>query len=226
MGKADLHIHSNYSPDAFSPVRGILEMADKNNLDLIAITDHDTIKGAEEAQKLAPEFKVKVIKGEEIGTKKGHLIAIFIDNFIPPKKPILETIREIHNQGGLVIIPHPLNPFSRGVSLNTLFQIYKEVDGIELFNASWSGWINQKKVSKLNSEIFNLAAIGNSDAHVLSQVGKGYTIFKGKTPSDLYSSIKNKLTQAEGSFNLYGLFELWLNQPRRIIKLFLKSEPR
>lgn len=217
LGKADLHIHSTYSRDGLSSIKGILEMADRNNLDLIAITDHDTIKGAEEAQKLASDFKVKVIKGEEIGTKEGHLIALFIEEFIHPKKPILDTIREIHRQRGLAIVSHSLNPLARGVSSNILFQIFPELDGIELFNAAWCGWANQKKLKRLNSEIFNLAAIGGSDAHILRQVGKGYTIFEGKDPTDLYFSIKHGLTLAEGIFTPLDYFEWAIKLPGRIL---------
>ena len=191
-------------------------MADKKNLDLIAITDHDTIQGAKEATKIASEFKVKVIKGEEIETKEGHLIGIFIEEVIAPGKPILDTIREIHNQRGLAIIPHPLARFSRGVSLNTLFRVFKEADGIEVFNASWLGWINQKKIKKFNSQIFKLAPIGGSDAHIVRQVGRAYTIFEGREPSDLYSAIKNKTTKAEGSFDLLSYLELLIKQPQRL----------
>ena len=218
LGKADLHIHSKYSPDAFPSIRDILKRADEINLDVIAVTDHNTTKGSEEALRLADEFKVKVVKGEEVTTKQGHLLAVFIDQFVFPKRPILDTIKEIHKQGGLAIIPHPLNPTSQGVSLKTLFQIYKEADGIELFNASLTGWINRERVKKLNSEIFNLAPLGGSDVHVLSQMGTGYTIFKGKTSSDLFFSIKNKLTQPASSFSFLSHLELFLNQPRRIIK--------
>lgn len=226
FGKADLHIHSNYSHDAFSPVRGILEIADKKNLDLIAITDHDTIKGAEEAKKIESEFRVKVIKGQEVGTKDGHLVAIFIEKFIFPQRPILNTIREIHKQGGLVIVPHPFAPFSLGVSEETIFKIYKEVEGIEVFNGSLMGWIHRGKAKKLNSEIFNLAPIASSDAHVLSQVGMGYTVFNGKSPSDLYFSIKNKLTRPENCFNFLSYFELILKQPERTIKKLFRNKTR
>ena len=217
FGKADLHIHSNYSKDAFSSVKEILEKADEINLDIIAITDHDTMEGVKEAEKITSQFKVKLIKGEEIETKEGHLIGLFIENFISPGKPILDTVREIHQQGGLSIVPHPLARFSQGISLETLSQVFEEVDGIETFNASWLGWINRKKVEKLNSQLFHLAQIGGSDAHILRQIGKGYTIFEGKPPSDLYSAIKNKTTRAEGYFNLLGYLELFIKQPKRIL---------
>jgi len=218
FSKADLHIHSKFSIDAFSPIRDIFKVAEERKLDIIAITDHDNIKGHKEAEKVAQESKVKLIKGEEVGTKEGHLVALFIENLIAPKRSIIDTIKEVHKQGGLAIIAHPANPFSRGVSFKTLYEIYKEVDGIELFNASWAGFIYRKKATKLNSEIFKLAAIGGSDAHILSQIGMGYTLFKGKEPSDLYSAIKKRLTKADGYFDLWAHLRLGINQPRRLLK--------
>lgn len=223
LGKADLHVHSKHSSDSFVSARSILQTAEKKGLDLIAITDHDKIIGAVEAQKISSEFKVKAIIGEEVGTKEGHLISIFIKERIAPKRPILDTIKEVHKQGGLAIIAHPFNLFYRGVKLKTLMQIYKELDGIELFNANaaWIAWVTNKKLIKLNSEIFKLAAIGSSDAHILSQIGMGYTIFNGKEPDDLYFSIKNKATQAkrDNNFLVYSwLLANSVNQPRRIVK--------
>jgi len=216
FGKADLHIHSNYSKDAFSSVKEILKRAAEINLDIIAITDHDTLEGLKEAENLASEFKVKVVKGEEISAKGGHLVGIFIKDFIAPNRPILDTIREIHHQEGLVIVPHPLVRISAGISQKTLFKIFKELDGIEAYNASWVGWLNRKKIEKLNSQIFKLAPTGGSDAHIARQVGNAYTIFEGKNPSDLYSAIKNKNTQSEGSFDLLSYLELLIKQPKRL----------
>ena len=223
LGKADLHIHSEHSSDSFVSIRSILKAAEEKGLDLIAITDHDKIGGAVEAQKISSEFKVKTIIGEEVGAKEGHLISIFIKERIAPQRPILDTIKEVHSQGGLAIVAHPSNLFYRGVKLKTLMKIYRELDGIELFNANavWTAWATNKKIIKLNSEVFKLAAIGSSDAHIISQIGMGYTIFNGKEPDDLYSSIKNKATQAkrDSDFSVYSwLLANSVNQPRRIIK--------
>ena len=136
MGKADLHIHSYYSRDALSDLRAIFKKAKQQKLDIIAITDHDTIRGAKEAQKIAPEFGLEVIIGEEITTKEGDLLALFIQEKILSKKSALETIKEIHSQGGLVIVPHPNNWLSGGIPTKVLLKIFDQLDGIELFNAS------------------------------------------------------------------------------------------
>ena len=215
QGKADLHIHSRYSKDAVSSLSAILKRAKKAGLDLIAITDHDTVAGAKEAKKMAPEFGLEVIVGEEIKTKEGDVIALFIDDSIPSGKGLKETIKEIRQQEGLIIIPHPANWFLGGVHYRALFKFFRQIDGIELFNGSWAGKIRKKESEKLNDLIFNLAKVGGSDAHLARQVGCAYTFFPGKTSDDLYMAIKNKLTTTGGEGWNYKDRLFWLiNTPR------------
>lgn len=80
MGFADLHIHSIHSYDGTSSISAILKyVVDRTDLDVIAITDHDTVTGAAEVMQLAPAYGVQVIPGCEISTTDGHLLALFID---------------------------------------------------------------------------------------------------------------------------------------------------
>ena len=219
-GKADLHIHSKYGYDSFSSIKSIFQAADKKNLDVIALTDHNTIKGWSEAKKIASEFKVDFVQGEEIDTKQGHLIGLFINSLISPGKPVLETIKEIHQQGGLAIAPHPCSFFQKGIPLNVLFKIYQDLDGIEFFNSSsyLLNWFSNKKIIKSGFQKLNIANIGSSDAHVNTQVGAGYTLFKGKSSSDLFYSIKNKEIEAHDSTNFSSYFKLIISQPTIFIK--------
>jgi predicted metal-dependent phosphoesterase TrpH len=84
MGFADLHIHSVYSHDATSSIPAILKyVADHTNLDVIAITDHDSLRGNREAVQLASKYGLEVIPGCEISTADGHLLAMFVSHPIP-----------------------------------------------------------------------------------------------------------------------------------------------
>jgi hypothetical protein len=79
-GLADLHMHTNYS-DGTGSVEEVLAFAEHHTtLDVIAITDHDTIEGALRARDLAAqrEYRFEVIVGEEISTREGHLLALFL----------------------------------------------------------------------------------------------------------------------------------------------------
>src|SRR5688572_32742507 len=107
MGTADLHIHSIYSADATTTVRAILKQASDVGLNVIAVTDHDEIRGSLEAQQLAPKYGIEVIPGAEISTKDGHVLALFIKTLPPAGMSLTDTLLQIGGQGGIAIAPHP-----------------------------------------------------------------------------------------------------------------------
>lgn len=78
MAKADLHIHTTAS-DGESTPRQILELARRVGLELIAVTDHDTLRGFREAKEAAGEYGVEVISGIEITAgyegRECHILA-------------------------------------------------------------------------------------------------------------------------------------------------------
>jgi predicted metal-dependent phosphoesterase TrpH len=82
MGRADLHIHTTYS-DGMGTVPAVLEAARQAGLDVIAITDHDTMAGARRARDLVPRYGIRVIPGIEISTSEGHLLAYWIEREVP-----------------------------------------------------------------------------------------------------------------------------------------------
>lgn len=200
MGKADLHLHSNYSSDAFSAVGEILKKAKEAQLDVVAITDHHTIEGAKEAQKIAANFGVEVIVGEEILTQDGEIIGLFLKEAVPSDLPLLEAIERVRQQGGLIFAPHPLSFWQDGLGEKLLKQITQSIDGIEVLSAGWTGKNNFAKMQHLNKEFFKLAAIGGSDAHFAALTGKAYTLFPERTAAELYAAIRSKSTAVGGSF--------------------------
>ncbi len=82
MAKADLHIHTTASDGKSSPEE-ILTLAGRLGLEVIAITDHDTIRGYSEAAEAAEKYGVEVISGIEItadfGGRECHLLAYAFD---------------------------------------------------------------------------------------------------------------------------------------------------
>jgi predicted metal-dependent phosphoesterase TrpH len=202
MGKADLHIHTTYSWDGSATVQAILEQAARYaKLDIIAITDHDTLKGAELAVYLGIRFGIAVIPGCEISTADGHLIALFIENPIPAKLPIEVTIEKVAEQNGICIVHHPLALAGPSVGAKKLTQLLKvsqlreTIVGIETVNAGLLHWGSNQAAAQLNKQLM-LAEIGSSDSHIRSMVGSGLTLFKGKTPADLKRCLLQRNTQA------------------------------
>lgn len=87
MKYIDLHVHSNISDGTLSP-REVVLLAAKNNLSAIALTDHDTVAGIEEAKKTAVELykagkDIRIVEGVEISAdykgKDIHILGLLID---------------------------------------------------------------------------------------------------------------------------------------------------
>lgn len=203
--KADLHIHTHYSKDAIPDVASVLEyVVNHTDLKVIAITDHDAIAGALEARRLAPRYGIEVVVGEEVSTTEGHVLALFIEEFLPPGRPAAETIAAVHAQGGICIAAHPYAWMIPSMGWNGLYQRCRQtpaewaLDGIEGFNAGL--WIPQNNdIATRMSQRLGLAVCGGSDAHHLTTIGKGYTMFPGTTADELRQAILNRQTMAGGS---------------------------
>src|SRR4051812_19543289 len=100
MGKADLHLHTTHS-DGATPVPALLAaVAARGDLTVIAITDHDTIAGAEQARHLVAQgrYPFDVIVGEEVSTRDGHIVGLFLREVIAPGLTAAATIAAIHDQ--------------------------------------------------------------------------------------------------------------------------------
>jgi predicted metal-dependent phosphoesterase TrpH len=223
LSKADIHIHSNYS-DAKPSVEDILKyVVLKTDLKIIAITDHDTIKGALEARKIAKEknLKIQIIIGEEVSTKDGHVLGLFLNHKIPPGLSVKDTIKEIKKQGGLAIASHPFYQTGYkknglelgGIGFKNVTEYKEDLDGLETVNGNLVMYFGENsKAKRLNEQNFSLSETGGSDAHLLSSIGKSYTYFWGDNVQDLKKSILNKQTFAiQGSWDLPSILEYTIN---------------
>lgn len=107
MGKADLHIHTIAS-DGFSTAAEIVESAIRHKLEIIALTDHDTIAGVREAQQAASGTELQVISGVEITSdfngKEAHLLAYCFDIDDPGMNRLLNGHKKARIKRGEWII--------------------------------------------------------------------------------------------------------------------------
>lgn len=208
LGRADLHIHTLAS-DGTS---GILEILDhvehRTTLDVIAITDHERIDAALAAHAIAEDhgLRVQVIVGEEITTRGGHLLGLFLTRPVPSLRSLRELIARVHDQGGIAIPAHPLVPYPLCAQGRVLWRLVGEgdprfhPDALEVFNPTVLGRARHRRVVAFAREI-GLPPIGNSDAHIASAIGQGWTTFAGSTPDDLRAAIAGQATHAHGSFH-------------------------
>ncbi len=98
MGKIDLHIHTTASDGSYTP-SGVVELAYKDRLSAIAITDHDTVSGYAEAAEKGSELGITVVPGIEISTKYGgpiHILGYYIDVNSQKLRPVLDWV--IHDR--------------------------------------------------------------------------------------------------------------------------------
>ncbi len=229
LSKADLHIHSTYS-DGTADVAAIVAHAAGSDLRVIAITDHDTIAGGRAAAQLARDFGVEVIVGEEVSTAEGHLLALFIDDELPPGRPAAETIAAIHAQGGLCVAAHPYDRSVPSLGAYGLRERQGEwrLDAVEVLNAGviWSQRGCNCIAQRLAAEL-GLPAVGGSDAHSLATIGRAYTLFPGSSAADLYRAILHGQTSWGGGYWTLGQYldvgRQWLRQrgPGGLLRLAL-----
>jgi predicted metal-dependent phosphoesterase TrpH len=177
--KLDLHVHSSYSADGKVSPRTILKAARKKRLDGISITDHNTMKGSLEAKAMEKEFNLVVIRGMEISSADGHILAYGVDSEIEKHLGAKETVAEIKKNGGLASVAHPYRWWSGLGEKNT---IGCEPDAIETFNAG-SIRNDNFRARKLCRKM-KVRKTAGSDAHDPQNIGKAYIIIENCTSEE------------------------------------------
>ena len=196
LGKADVHIHSIAS-DGTASAAQILDYAEnQTDLDLIAIADHERIEAAVECQRLARErgSRVEGIVAEEVTTRSGHLLGVFLQARLKRNQRLETTVAEIHEQGGLAIVPHPFSAFTLGMRKNAIMRVHLSTDplvywdALEGYNPSTAGRYGRAATARIAADL-GLPLVGNSDAHTIDTIGDGHTLFPGTTADDYRRAI-------------------------------------
>jgi predicted metal-dependent phosphoesterase TrpH len=199
-GRADLHMHTTFS-DGWPSPRELVDYASAAGLNVIAVTDHDTIEGAlRAADHAARRSKLQVVIGEEISSRNGHIVGLFIERRIRPGMSAAATVHAIHDQGGLAVAVHPFwrtqRP-ARGGMVHGVGWLAAELDfdAVEVENATPGFYVFNQMARRLNVGLGS-AELGGSDAHILDAIGRAYTEFPGKTPIALRTAIESATTIA------------------------------
>ncbi len=167
MYSLDLHIHSIHSSDSILSPEKIIKIAVKKKLSGVAITDHNTLIGADKVKSLAGNNLI-VISGSEISTNKGDVIGLFLNEDIR-SRDFMEVIDEIKDQGGVSILPHPYKN-----KLADPVELIRYVDIVEGKNSRTPRKLNEKACRL--SERFNKRIVAGSDAHTSFEIGSARTI--------------------------------------------------
>ena len=195
MMDCDLHIHSSYSFDSLMDPRRILQVAKLRGLSAISITDHETMDvyanelSDPDRREIFEDYGIFVIKGMEIKTELGDVIGLFLQEEITSSD--FETVvREIREQDGVVVLPHPFHRPADPADLVT------DVDVLEILNGRSRDEQNDKAVAL--AEATQKPTLGGSDAHMYWEIGQIRTTFPGDIagPSDP-GDLKRRLLDAE-----------------------------
>jgi len=167
--KIIFHLHSKYSKDSLLDLEKIAQIAEKNKIDAVILTDHNNLAPEKEIEKIK---KIRIIPGEEIKTKEGEIIGIFLKEKIEMGLGIKETIEKIKEQKGLVIVPHPFDSFRKNrLKEKSLFENIDQIEIIEIFNSR--NILNSANKKALEfAKKYNKVFIVGSDAHSQFEIAK------------------------------------------------------
>ncbi|MFN8531803.1 MAG: PHP domain-containing protein [Anaerolineae bacterium] len=225
-GKADLHAHTFFSDGLMSPEALVEYAVTQTDLNIIAVTDHDTVAGALIAAAYARTFSrdfrpFEVIVGTEVTSADGDILALFVEQDIPPKLSASETVAAVHEQGGIAIAAHPFAHapiLLRGDGMKGVGRLIAEVpfDAVEVRNGTPTEFVSNRLTRFRNRRWARLAETGGSDTHYMPTIGSTHTCFPGTTAAELRAAIEAKQTAAGGHvyspFLIVNLIRQLLNQ--------------
>lgn len=170
MIRIDMHLHTRRSFDCLTEPDALIAAADQRRIDRLCITDHNEI---ETALALKARYPARIIAGEEVKTAEGvDIIGLFMHTHIPKNTPAARTCERIHEQGGIVYMPHP---FARGKGGNgRILEYVKDlIDVVEVFNARLHDQSLNQRALEWARKNDKLTGAG-SDAHTLAELGRAY----------------------------------------------------
>ena len=177
--KIDLHVHTCYSEDATTTLKEVVYYAKKRGLDGVAITDHETLRGA---LKLARKSQLTIIPGLEVETQRGHILALNITTLIPPNLSLTETVQKIHDAGGVAVIAHPAVVLKTG--LGQKITSSSNLDAVEVINSASFPFFLSTYLGRRLAERLNLSQTAGSDAHHAAEIGTAYSFINADSNSD------------------------------------------
>jgi hypothetical protein len=198
MKTADPHCHTLSSDGMVSPAE-LVEAAVKAGLDLIAVTDHDTMEAVRETQRRGEDAGIIVVAGQEITTRwptQTHIMGWYLEAPIRRGMSLEDTVDAIHAQGALAIIPHPFVPVYFGSiqpgALRRLIDRHP-VDGVEVVFTVPLGARRRRQLGDFYTAHSDRlgAAIGGSDSHFgFFDIARAVTEYD----SEFRTAIRNKST--------------------------------
>jgi predicted metal-dependent phosphoesterase TrpH len=222
---ADFHIHTRFSRDSVLGERGFARLAVERGLTHVAITNHNNVEGAVAVRDTVAEMgladRLTVILGEEVSTADGEVVGLFLDRTIPRGLSADETADAIHEQGGLVSIPHPYDPFRQShIREEPLLKLLEagKVDTIEVFNSRVTFQRHNLRAAELAAR-YEVPGIACSDSHSGFEVAMSFNALPAfATADELRAALPENEWHGSRSTVLIHLttrYAVWSNVVRR-----------
>ena len=223
--RAEFHTHTRFSKDSILNKFFILFMLKLKKIKLIAITDHNEVKGAIKYQKFLKKFNIDVIIGEEVMTDSGEIIGLFLNKKIEPFQSPELTVKQIKEQNGIVYLPHPYDEkrYKTVLKEEKQIKLKDEIDFIKIHN----GRNISEKYSDKQKDIqqkLKITPIIGSDAHTFIELGRNYIEIEYKNIEDFKNNMKDIVEKSV--FHKKKCIKLahTITKFARIIKMIEKGE--
>jgi predicted metal-dependent phosphoesterase TrpH len=159
----DLHTHSRpHSGDSVLTAEELAERAAEAGLDGIALTEHDTLRSADEVAAIGERVGILVVRGIELTTDIGHVLAFGLPSYSPALRSIEVLRREADAHGAVIFLAHPYRGWNRPIDWQRLPEL---VHGVEALNGQEHATRNDRALELATG--FSLPGIGGSDTHFL-----------------------------------------------------------
>ena len=192
----ELYFHLPYMP------KQVFDSAVKAGMDFVPITDHDTIDGAMDLIKKYPNFKKRVIVGEEVSATLERKYDMHIgvyginakhhDEIQAKKNDARQLVRYLKGQNILFALNHITGYIwgqIRPINSNEIKKCLELFETLEARNGIMEE--NNNKISEILAKICNKGITAGTDSHSL-RVGKTYTAAYAGSKEEFLEKIRNK----------------------------------
>ncbi len=173
--KAEFHCHTCFSKDSLVTIEKLHATCLNKGIQRLVVTDHNSIEGALLAYQLDPDL---FIVGEEVMTRQGELLGIFVKELVPAGLTADEVIERLAAQGAFIAVAHPFDTLRQGHwEMENLLPVLSRIDSIEVFNARCIDRQGNARAKEFARQHHLLAMVG-SDSHTLPEVGKASLVLQ------------------------------------------------
>ncbi len=219
--RADLHVHTCHSDvsgtlpilgsrDCYSKPLDVYQVAKSRGMDLVTITDHDSINGGLELLERLPNAQ-DIILGEEVSCwipdtgiqvhfgVYGMTEALHRD-LQPLRGNAFDVAARLRHAGVVFALNHLLHFYRGQVPFEDYLRLLDEVPALEVRNGTMLAAHNAlvETLAARTSGSSRFAMIAGSDAHTLRRVGLTWTEAPGRTRDEFMQSLRDGLSRPGG----------------------------